>query len=1002
MATKGAPKFNFSASKDLKETYQLWKQRLLAFQKTGKVRNEDLQYFIQEALDDDGLRAFNSFGLTEEEQKVPDNIFKCFETRFNISKPNFRAARLDLHFFYQDPSDSIDDFFTKFKEKSIPCEFDPDAEKERFIEQLLASNSMGDFKKFLLGAPKTITLDEVLIEGRKWEVTTRNLKHLQGRDNQQQHQTSIDALRKKQSTCKRCGKNHGRRREDCPAVGSKCYKCGLIGHWSHCCLKSKHKPRNKSSDRNHKPQQRKPRSLSHHREQPNGKVNEIEEFEQLEYGTISLDNITQRNEAFVKINVKLPGKKPVNANGTQIQRTLRLKVDTGAQGNTLPLRVFQQMYPEQIASNGTPKADSKVIQPASTKLTAYNGTEIKTYGSITLKCKYNNSEFCDSKFYIVDVHGAAVIGLPLCETLGIVTVHCALEHVKAEDTSTSQNKIQDSAPTVECIEDLIDHFPDQFDKIGKLPGEARLFVAEGAIPFIDPPRKFPIHVRDKLQKELDQMEELGIIRKMEEHSDWCSSITTTIKADGSLRVCLDPRKLNNALRRCPHKMLTLEETSHKLFGAQYFSKLDAKAGYWSVQLAAESQVLTTFRTPLGRYCFLRLPFGLNVSQDIFQQKIDKILDKCPGTIGIADDIMVYGASEDEHAANLLNLMQQARANNLVFNSKKCQIKQKEVSFFGMRFSIDGMKPDEKKVMDLHNMPEPKSKKEVQVFLGLINYLSPFIRNLSAEAEPLRQLTKEQVPFEWSEDYSHIFSHLKSLVSKEVCLKFYDTEGPVSLMVDASTKGIGAALLQPDRVSDNQYGEDFKPVAFASKALTSAEKNYSNLEREMLAVVWGIKRFHTYLYGRQFTVITDHRPLEMICRKPVATAPQRLQTMLLSIQGYCYDVKYTPGKQIGLADTLSRLPTSDEEYADSMIDDSTAINLLQFRDQTLADIKDETRKSPVLNCLKDIVYVGWPDNIKDVPTQIRQYWSFRDEISVENGILFKGTRVIIPPVLQKNI
>ena len=149
---------------------------------------------------------------------------------------------------------------------------------------------------------------------------------------------------------------------------------------------------------------------------------------------------------------------------------------------------------------------------------------------------------------------------------------------------------------------------------------------EDAEPFIDHPRKFAIHIKEDLKRELDKMERDGIIRKIQGHTDWCSSLTLPRKKDGSIRVCLDPQKLNMNLKRCPHKIPTLEEINPALSKAKVFSKLDAKAGYWSVQLKEDSQPLTTFRTPFGRYCWKRLPFGLRVSQDIFQARMDEILE----------------------------------------------------------------------------------------------------------------------------------------------------------------------------------------------------------------------------------------------------------------------------------------------------------------------------------------------------------------------------------------
>ena len=177
---------------------------------------------------------------------------------------------------------------------------------------------------------------------------------------------------------------------------------------------------------------------------------------------------------------------------------------------------------------------------------------------------------------------------------------------------------------------------------GQAPPEARLW------PFIDPPRKCSIHLKEKLKCELKKMEKQGVIRKVSEHTDWCSSLAYSVKKDGSFRICIDPQKLNQALKWCPHKVPTLEELNPQFAGSTVFSKLDAKAGYWSVHLDPDSQLITTFRTPFGRYCWTRLPFGLRVSQDIFQARMDKILEDLPGVVGITDDVCVHGKDEEEH------------------------------------------------------------------------------------------------------------------------------------------------------------------------------------------------------------------------------------------------------------------------------------------------------------------------------------------------------------------
>ena len=264
-------------------------------------------------------------------------------------------------------------------------------------------------------------------------------------------------------------------------------------------------------------------------------------------------------------------------------------------------------------------------------------------------------------------------------------------------------------------------YPDKLDKIGSMPGAVRLSINKNIQPHIDAPRKNPIALKDYIKQELDNMVKNKIIRKVTEPTDWVSSLASSHKKDGSWRICLDPRHLNTALRRPHHATPIIEETTHHFTGAKIFSKLDAKAGYWSIHLDTEPQLLTTLQSPYGRYCFQRLPFGLSVSKDIFQMKMDQILEQVNGSIGIADDVVVYAKSEEEHDKILHRLMQIAAENGLVFNSKKCKIKSKSISFFGMIYSENGVSPDPEKLKDLQNIPYPTCKKELQEFLGLITY-----------------------------------------------------------------------------------------------------------------------------------------------------------------------------------------------------------------------------------------------------------------------------------------
>ena len=301
----------------------------------------------------------------------------------------------------------------------------------------------------------------------------------------------------------------------------------------------------------------------------------------------------------------------------------------------------------------------------------------------------------------------------------------------------------------------------------------------------------------------------------------------------------------------------------------------------------------TLNSPFGRYHFLHLPFGLVCSQDIFQKKVDQSLEECPGCIGIADDITAHGCTEAEHDAHLHNLMQVAHKYGVVFNPQKMHVKAPAINFFGYLYDANGVHPDPEKVDAVHALPAPTNVTKLQEFLGILTYLSPFICGLSTLTAPLQELLKKDADFTLNASYETAFEQVKQAIVSNTTLRYFDPSLPVTIQVDASQVGLGAALLQKN-----------KPVAFASKALTDAEYRYANIEREMLAVVFGAEQFHTYVYGRSFTIESDHKPLESISTKNLADMPAWLQCMMLCLQRYDLTICYCPGKEMVIPDTLS--------------------------------------------------------------------------------------------------
>ena len=361
-----------------------------------------------------------------------------------------------------------------------------------------------------------------------------------------------------------------------------------------------------------------------------------------------------------------------------------------------------------------------------------------------------------------------------------------------QDHNSPINHVSQDHITTDSVKDIValkNAFPNSFDTTGNMPGQYTIKLDTSIHPVQHARRKVPIEAREEIEKALQKMVDNEIITPVTEPTEWVSSLTYPRKSDGSIRPCLDPRDLNKAIIREHYKAPTLEEISHKLSGATVFSKLDAKDGFWSIHLDTPSSYLTTFNTHKGRYWYLHMPFGLKMSQDVFQMRMDQITDRLPGIIAIHDDICVYGKTREEHDTNLLQLMKTASKNGLVFNSHKCSIRQPQITFYGAIFTSKGMKPDPTKIQALQDLPKPDNHKQLQSFLGLINYLQPFLPDLASKTTFLREQISS---WDWNPSTDIAFQKLKQWICKTLLnttLTYFDRTKPVVIQTDASEYGL---------------------------------------------------------------------------------------------------------------------------------------------------------------------------------------------------------------------
>ena len=465
--------------------------------------------------------------------------------------------------------------------------------------------------------------------------------------------------------------------------------------------------------------------------------------------------------------------------------------------------------------------------------------------------------------------------------------------------STETTCTSDSDPMTKSS--VLKDYSDIFKGVGLVSGKATIHIDSEVPPVVHPPRRVPVALRGRLKSELDRMVNADIICKVNGPTPWVNSLVVVEKPNGKLRVCLDPKDLNSAIQRPHYPMRTLEDILPQLSNAHYFTKLDVRSGYWTISLDEPSSYFTTFNTPYGRYRFKRLPFGLNCSQDLFQAKIDECYAELDGVVAIVDDILVYGSTREEHDSNLPRVLQISREKDMKLNDDKLEVGVTEVTYFGHVITSSGLRADPHKVQAISDMPPPSNKAEVQTILGMVNYLSKFAPKLAEITSPMRAILNKDVEFAWDQPQIAAFQKVKEILTRSPgpILSYYDPTKDLTLQVDASKYGLGAVLLQDD-----------KPVAYASKSLTTSEINYAQIEKEMYAIVFGCTKFHQYIYGRSIRVETDHKPLVSIMKKSLLDAPARLQRMILRLQRYELDVVHLPGKCIPVADTLSRKFLSD--------------------------------------------------------------------------------------------
>ena len=632
------------------------------------------------------------------------------------------------------------------------------------------------------------------------------------------------------------------------------------------------------------------------------------------------------------------------------------QIDTGATVNTLPVKYAKNL-----------KQTNKVISTWNN----FKQIPIGTCRRKVINPKTNISYSVE--FEVYDDNFTPLLGCKASQQMGLVEI-CEhnFERVYTLTTNT-EDKFKDVTQ----------------GNLGQFSGKQHLNVDESVQPVIMPDRRVPISLRPKLKAELDRLVNQGVIIAQDEPTPWISQLVVATKKNGNIRICLDPKELNKALLREHFTLPILEDTLHELGQSRVFCKADLSSGYWHILLDDESSKLTTFQTCFGRYRWLRLPFGFCVPSEIFQKRMYECFKDLPGIVCIADDIIIHGKDIVEHDKNLELFLQRCRENNISLNKEKLVLRTDEVTFMGHVITKDGLKSDPVKMQAIRDFPVPRKIDELRRFLGMVNYMSKFLPQATNVLHPLYNLLKKDVPWIWSESQTNAFESIKEMIVDSPVLSFYDPNKELTLENDASEYGLGTALIQ-----------DGRPIAFASRSLSTTERNYASIEKELLAVVHGLTKFHHFTFGRSVNVITDHKPLVSIVNKPLFRAPKRLQAMLLRLQEYNFEMSYKSGKSIPIADALSRAP-----LLNSIKQEIISVNNLSFtpiKESRLQEIRDKTNSDESLQLLKSTIMQGWPDHKSLLSKSLTPYFDYRDELTVQDGIILRGERIVISISMRREM
>lgn len=892
-----------------------------------------------------------------------DNTIFCLERHFQ-PKVNVVAERYKFRQRAQLPGESIANYVAALRELGKTCEFGA-TEDEMIRDQIVEKINSSKIRERLL-MEEALTLEKcVNVTGRMLNaardakaIGTRptDVNSVSGQSISAHKSASGQNTRPRQ--CFRCGSsNHLANDSRCKARDKICSKCSKRGHFAVVCRSSG-------------PAQPAPKEVH------------FIDRDRSEASSVSSDSVSDDDVYVLATHEMTQSARPREAIRCSVlvnDAPIRLLVDTGSSVSLMSRATFDQFFmPEALEAC-----------PRGFRLESYTQHPIELMGLFNMTIRHLD-KVAVGKLYVVE-NGLNILGRDLVQSLGL----------NIDGATLTCNSVSSTGDT-EALPEYVQKYTKLFETNEKLRSVKgfvhKVKVNSNVRPKQQKLRRLPFSVRDTVSAELTKLEKMGVIEKINA-AEWVSPIVVAYKKTGKVRICVDLREVNKAVIPDRFPLPKIDELLCELRNAKVFSQLDLASAYHQLELAEESRDLTAFITHDGLYRYKRVCFGLSSAPSAFQKMMSQLLAGFKGVQVYLDDVIIYGKTEVEHNANVQAVLGKLQSHGIRLNTK-CQFNQSGLDFLGHKISPEGIQVDDK-YKDIVNASVPADKKTLQSFLGLAGYFSKFINKYAEVVEPLRELlrTSAGVEFSWSSSAQEAFDNVRQAICEKRTLAMFDPDLDVVVSTDASHCGLGACLSQV------KNGREVL-VSCISRSLSEAERKYSVGEKEALACVWACEKWHVYLWGRRFKLYTDHKALVTLLQKGTDRQSMRIARWSARLLRYDYEMVYRKGSENIIADAMSRLSVKNKDDS-SFDDDSDVVCHVHSVFKSMAadcitlDDLVKASKGTEFMLLQRYVERGWPKIGKIEPAAI-PFFQVRDELCFVDGILLRGDRIVVPPVLRSRL